>query len=387
MISEKAILLAVGDIAVMTYSPKWEAIVQRVRGRTSIFKKASSTLCKADVVFGQLEVPLTDRSPSFSLPQARRADYARTETAYELKRAGFNVISFASNHCMDWGIEVFFETIQALERAGLKVVGVGKNLEEARKPVFVEAKGNKMAFLAYNSILPMGYWATEDRPGCAPLRIFTLYEQVEHDQPGTPCRIHTFPHREDLKAMVNDIERAKSKADVVVLSLHWGIHFIPAVIADYQREIAHVAIDSGVDLILGHHPHILKPIEVYKGKVIFYSLGNFATDLPFTREMLQERGFKEIQQLNPKWLPNPEHLYNFPPDAEKSMIAKCEISNGAITRVSFLPVHIDRKTAIPEVLKKEDERFMEVVEYVKEITRSQGLDTSFEVTGDEVVIV
>jgi poly-gamma-glutamate synthesis protein (capsule biosynthesis protein) len=383
----KAILLAVGDIAVMTYSPKWETIVQRIRGKDSVFKKVSSTLNGADIVFGQLEIPLTDRSPSFSLPQARRADYARTETAYELKRAGFNVISFASNHCMDWGVEVFFDTIRALEEAGLKVVGVGENLEEARKPVFIEAKGNRVAFLSYNSILPMGYWATENRPGCAPLRVFTFYEQIEHDQPGTPCRIHTFPYREDLQAMIDCIKSAKSRADVVILSLHWGIHFVPAVIADYQREVARIAVDSGADLIVGHHSHILKPIEVYKGKVIFYSLGNFATDLPFTRQMLQERGFEEIRQLNPEWLPDPEHLYNFPPNAEKSIIAKCEISNGTITKVSFLPVYINRRTAVPEILKMEDERFNEVVKYMEEITQSQGLDTKFEVAEEEVVVI
>lgn len=186
--------------------------------------------------------------------------------------------------------------------------------------------------------------------------------------------------------MIDCIKSAKSRADVVILSLHWGIHFVPAVIADYQREVARIAVDSGADLIVGHHPHILKPIEVYKGKVIFYSLGNFATDLPFTRQMLQERGFEEIRQLNPEWLPDPEHLYNFPPNAEKSIIAKCEISNGTITKFSFLPVYINRRTAVPEILKMEDERFNEVVKYMEEITQSQGLDTKFEVAEEEVVI-
>lgn len=382
---DKVTLLAVGDIAVMTYSPKWEKVVQDIRGKDSIFKKVSATLNDADVVFCQLEIPLSDKSP-FSLPQARRADYARTETAYELKKAGFDVVSFASNHCMDWGAETFFDTINALEKAGLKVVGVGKNLEDARKPIFVETKGVRIAFLAYNTILPMGYWATENRPGCAPLRAFTLYEQIEHDQPGTPCRIHTFPNRQDLQAMISDIKKAKSEADLVILSLHWGIHFVPAVIADYQREVAHVAIDNGVDLILGHHAHILKPIEVYKGKVIFYSLCNFAADLPFTREMLQEKGFKEIQKLNPKWIPDPECLYNLPPDTEKTIIAKCEISEKSITKVSFLPVYIDRKTAMPEILKSEDERFWEVVKYMEDITRSQELDTKYTVVENEVLL-
>lgn len=380
---ENIILLGVGDVAFMTFSPQWKPLIQRIRGKESIFKNVSFALNKADIAFCQLEIPLTDKNP-LSLPQARRSDYARTDTAYAIKDAGFSVVSFASNHCMDWGVEVFFDTINALKKVGLQVVGVGKNIEEARRPVVIEVKGIRVAFLAYNSILPIGYWATENRAGCAPLRAWTVYEQVEHDQPGTPCRIHTFPHREDREAMINDIKKAKSKADVVILSFHWGIHFIPAVVADYQRDLAHIAIDAGADLILGHHSHILKPVEVYKGKVIFYSLCNFAVDLPFTKKMLKDRCFKEIQKLNPKWTPDPNCLYNFPPDSQKTMIAKCEIAKGAVQRVSFLPVYIDRKTAAPEVLTREDERFWEVVRYMKEITQHQGLKTKYAVIGDEV---
>jgi len=382
---ENIILLGVGDVAFMTFSPKWKHLIQRIRGKESIFKNTRSVLNKADIAFCQLEIPLTDRNPISSLPQARRSDYARTDTAYAIKDAGFNVVSFASNHCMDWGVEVFFDTINALKKAGLHVVGVGRNIKEARKPVVIEVKGTRVAFLAYNSILPIGYWATENRAGCAPLRAWTVYEQIEHDQPGTPCRIHTFPHAEDQEAMINDIKKAKLQADIVILSIHWGIHFIPAVVADYQRDLAHTAIDAGADLILGHHSHILKPIEVYKGKVIFYSLCNFAVDLPFTKKMLMDKGFKEIQKLNPDWIPDSNCLYNFPQDSQKTIMARCEIAKGTVQKVSFLPVYIDKRTAVPEVLKSEDTRFWEVVKYIKETKQHQELKTKYTVIGNEVV--
>jgi len=274
-----------------------------------------------------------------------------------------------------------------LKGEGISVIGVGKNIEEARKPAILESKGNRVAFLAYNTILPMGYWAEANRPGCAPMRAWTLYEQIEHDQPGTPCRIHTFPHREDLEAMGEDIKRAKKQADVLILSMHWGIHFIPGVLATYQRDMAHVAVDSGADLILGHHAHILKGIEVYKGRVIFYSLCNFAVDLPFTKEHAESKSFKEIQKLNPDWIPDFDCLYNFPRDSQKTIIVKCIISNGAIKSVSFLPTYINKKTSQPEILTSKDERFGEVVRYMEDTTRSQVLDTQYTVNGDEVVLL
>ena len=83
--------------------------------------------------------------------------------------------------------------------------------------------------------------------------------------------------------MVEDIKQVRSVADVVIVSMHWGIHFMPAKLATYQKEVGHAAIDAGADLIIGTHPHILKGIEVYKGKVIFYSLGNFAMDSSVTK--------------------------------------------------------------------------------------------------------
>jgi poly-gamma-glutamate capsule biosynthesis protein CapA/YwtB (metallophosphatase superfamily) len=372
--SDKEILFyAVGDVGPDREDP------------ISIFRNVARTLSQADTTFCQLEVNISERGTR--LPQARHTTRANLKTARAIKEAGFRVVSFAGNHCMDWGQEAFFDTIEALKRERISVIGVGKNIEEARKPAIVECKGSRVAFLAYNTILPMGYWAEANRPGCAPMRAWTLYEQIEHDQPGTPCRIHTFPNREDLDAMGRDIKKAKTQADVVILSMHWGIHFIPAVLATYQREMAHVAIDSGADLILGHHAHILKGIEVYKGRAIFYSLCNFAMDLPFTKEHAESQSFKEIQKLNPDWIPDFECLYNFPTDSQKTIIVKCIISNGAIKSVSFLPTFVNKKTSLPEILTSKDKRFDEVVRYLEEVTRSQALDTRYTVRGDEVVLL
>jgi poly-gamma-glutamate capsule biosynthesis protein CapA/YwtB (metallophosphatase superfamily) len=370
--ADNLVLYAVGDVAPNREDPG------------SIFQHVTGLLKGGNVAFCQLETNLSNRGTP--LPQARLASRTKPETAQAIKEAGFHVVSFASNHCLDWGTEAFFDTIDALKKQGLLVIGVGSNIEEARKPAIIEYEGTRIAFLAYNSILPYGFWAGIDSPGCTPLRAWTLYEQVEHDQPGTPCRIHTFPHKDDLQAMVDDIKKAKSQAHLVILSIHWGIHFIPAVIAEYQREVAHIAIDAGADLILGTHAHILKGIEVYAGKVIFYSLCNFALDLSATKEMLESRRHKEIQKLNPDWQPDPDYpTYYMPTDSRKTVIAKCAISNRELKGVSFLPTYINKQSQ-PEVLTAKDERFGEVVKYIREITRDQGLDTNYTIEGNEVII-
>jgi poly-gamma-glutamate capsule biosynthesis protein CapA/YwtB (metallophosphatase superfamily) len=369
---EDAVFYAVGDIA-----PDRE-------DNASIFQHVASVLNAGDVAFCQLEAVLSERGTP--LPQARLPCRGHARIAGALKEAGFDVVSFASNHCMDWGREAFLDTIGVLQQEGLSVVGVGRNIEEARKPAIVDCRGTRIAFLAYNSILPEGYWADVNRPGCAPMRGLTLYDQVEHDQPGTPCRVHTFPHRDDLRAMVHDIADAKSQADLVVVSMHWGIHFIPAVLADYQRDVARAAIEAGADLIVGTHPHILKGIEVYAGKVIFYSLCNFALDLRAPQELLDSTQHREIERLNPDWKPDPEYpSYFMPPDSRKTIIAKCAIAEKQIKRVSFLPVYINKQSQ-PEILVPSDRRFGEVAQYVEEITRDQGLKTGYALEGEEVVI-
>jgi hypothetical protein len=185
--------------------------------------------------------------------------------------------------------------------------------------------------------------------------------------------------------MVSDIKKAKEQADLIVVSIHWGIHFVPAVIADYQREVARAAIDAGADLILGHHAHILKGVEVYKGKVIFYSLGNFAIELPphFKKEVSNSKSFKEIQALNPDW--NVDKAL-WPVDSYKTIIVKCTITDKQLQKVAFQPAYIDPQTDQPHVLNAGDDHFDEIVENMKKITQSEELPAAFTVKGNEVII-
>ncbi len=332
-------------------------------------------LKQADILFGQLECNLA-RTAERQM-QAYHARRVRPEKASALVAAGFDVISLAGNHALDLGEPAFLETIDTLRNNNIAVIGAGRNIEEARKPFLIERNGTRVAFLSYCSVLPKGYEAGPDKPGCAPLRITTFYEQIDW-QPGTPPRIVTVPDKQDVAAMLEDIGKTRLLADVVILSLHWGVHFVPKVLATYQKEIAHAAIDAGVDLIVGHHPHLLKAIEVYKGKVIFYSLGNFVA--PSSRDRKSEG------RVHYGVTPDPDYPhYPYPPEARKTAIAKCVISSGRIGRVSYLPALIN-KAVQPEALGGHDPRFAEVRGYLDDITRSQGMTTRFVVEGDEVAV-
>lgn len=359
----------------------------------SSFRHVSLLLRESDGVFCQLESVLSEQGDLSSC--TRMGCSSRPEVAGVLADSGFRVVSFASNHALDYGRTAFLETLSHLRAAGLSVIGAGENEQRAREyAVNTAADGTKVAFLGYNSILPQGFWAEEARPGCNPARALTAYCPVEHDQPGTPCRMYTFPHPDDLKKMTEDITRAKQEADVVVVSIHWGIHFKEAVLADYQRYYAHFAIDAGADLILGHHAHILKPVEIYKGKAIFYSLGNFAmeevTDMlrdvkAKGQDMKASKSHTEMTAISDAFQTTKR---SFPMDSYMTMIAKWIIRDRAIRSVSYLPAYLPEDGA-PYIVDPSDPKFDQINNYMKKITAMEGLDTSYQLSqdGKEVILV
>lgn len=361
-------LIAVGDLLVYREKPE------------SIFDHSVKILREADIAFGQLEVPYSDKGSAGS-SGPRGAVPHDVSNFPALPYAGFDVISVASNHTLDWGQDAFLDCKERLRKAGIAPIGGGKDIDEAREPAILERNGTRIAFLGYCSVAPSGYYAdSSGKVGCAPMRAITHYEPFEEDQPGTPCIIKTYPVEEDLQDLVADIKKVRPKADIVAISLHWGIHFQRATIADYQPVVAHAAIDAGADIILGHHAHILKGIEVYKGKVIIYSMGNFASDVP--------PRLKAIGAISPRWMEKARRIYNLSvpdPDKNKTMIAKCIIEDKKIQRVSFVPAFINEHHE-PEPLRLSDPQGQDVVRYMREITQEAGLNATYTVVGDEVVI-
>ena len=236
------------------------------------------TLLAADIRFAQVERVYSERG---RLQSHSGGGHSRLPPAMAsvFTDCGFNIVSVASNHAMDWGGEALLDTVDLLHDQGIQTIGAGRNLADARRAAFIDCNGLRVAFLAYCSILDDGYAAGADKPGVAPLRAYTRYEPVD-DQPGVPPRIVTTPDGQDLAALLADVRSAKEAADKIVLSLHWGIHFVPRLIAEYQKTVADAAFAAGADVILGHHAHVPKAIEVHDGKTCFYSLSNFIMSAP-----------------------------------------------------------------------------------------------------------
>ena len=342
---------------------------------------AGHTLATGDVRFGQCERVYSDRGPR-QLPTGM-SKCLKPHMISVFSHCGFNVVSLASNLTMDSGADALLDTIELFQKKGIQAIGAGRNLQEARRPAIVEQNGVRVAILAYCSVLKEGYAAGPRKAGIAPLRVHTYYEPTQY-QPGVPPRVVTIPYLEDLEGMVEDIVEAKKTAHAVVISLHWGIHHIPRMIAEYQPIVAKAAFKAGADLILGHHAHVPKAVEVRSGKVCFYSLGNFI----FSTVSAQKPGWAESfakQYGQYGVFPDPDEYprLSMGPDSKRSFIAKAVFSREGVKKASFLPVLID-KLSRPEVLSHGDPRFDDALKFMDWV--SEGYDHKFTVEGDEVVV-
>lgn len=255
-----------------------------IDAREEEYQSLVGLLREADITFGNLEVCLTRGGfPAEKLVNLR----ADPEVAEELSELGIDLVSIANNHTLDFGFEGLEETIVSLERAGIPHVGGGRDLALALRPVTVERNGKRFTHFGFSSCLPLGAEAGEARPGIAPIRVTTAYEidpATLLEQPGTVPVVRTVLRKSDLLMAEEAIRRAKRESDFVIVGMHWGMAY-QDLLAEYQQTLAHAIIDAGADLIIGHHPHVPHGVEVYKGKTILYSLGNFVMQYKTSAEL------------------------------------------------------------------------------------------------------
>jgi poly-gamma-glutamate synthesis protein (capsule biosynthesis protein) len=314
----------------------------------------ATALSEADILFANLETVISDiREPS-AVSDYRDVS-SREHTAPNYGAAGFSVLNMANNPSMRLGWPAFARCMELLEAQGIAHIGGGNDIDEARRPAIIERDGTKIAFIGYACVADPAHAARKDRPGLARFRVHTSYQPVPRffEVPGSPPIITTTPDRDDLVALRDNIRRAKDQADVAVISWHWGVS--PATgghneLIDYQMELGHECIDAGADLVVGHHPHALQGIEVYAGKAIFYSLGNF---VPFSA---------------------PSH-------PEATMVAWLRITEKQVREVGFLPARVTT-TNQPTLLNAADSS--DVVERVRAMSDRFG--TRFSLDGDSVVV-
>jgi poly-gamma-glutamate capsule biosynthesis protein CapA/YwtB (metallophosphatase superfamily) len=334
---------------------------------------ADLRMCQLEATLSRLGQARTDvRNPAHRVPP---------ENVAALTRAGFDLITFAGNNNIDYGLEAFYDTIELCESNGIRIVGGGRNLAEARRPVVMTVRGVRVAFMNFCSILRDGYAATDDRGGISPLRVATFYEPLEniYEQPGTPARTRTVMDQGDLDAALAGIARAREDADVVVASFHWGVHFTHD-LAEYQPELGYAAIDAGADVVIGTHPHCLQAIDVYRGKPILYSLGNFAFEQP---EAIARHGVGEYLSFYDIPLEADLTQHPHPRHCRMTVIAKLTISRAGVEEVSLVPAYFN-DAAQPEPLEPGAPKRDEVVGLMQALCAEIG--TTLEDRGRELVV-
>ena len=270
------------------------------------FELSRNKLSKADIVFGNLEAVLSkfdSRHDRFDQVILR----GQPEAIAGLKSAGFKIVALANNHITQHGLKALQETIAVLRENEIGFIGVNIADDNTCNRHIIDKKGMRIGFLGYN-FRPEQYFA-----GPPPYAVG------------------------DTGLIKADIAGLRENCDLIVLSLHWGDEFIDFPSAE-QVTMAHELIDSGADLILGHHPHILQGVERYKGGIIAYSLGNFIFD------MFQERF---------RW----------------TIILKLTIGGRKEIDYEIIPVKINNRFQ-PETL--EGEQGTAIIDHMRELSRKIG---------------
>lgn len=241
---KKLNILAFGDVMLGRYV----RILMDQNGLDYSFQKMNTAenifANGADVVFGNLEGPIHGEgreggtAMSFSF---------NTDVAQVLKNFGFTMMSIANNHALDEGSEGRQTTIEALDGAGIGWCGNANEVDPAS--VYYNTVGDKkFAFVCF----------------------------------------HSATHKLDLEAATNLIKELRPKVDYLIVSIHWGIEYQHKPNYELQVKPAHAFIDAGADFIIGHHPHVVESFEIYNGKMIFYSLGNFIFDQYWSQDTQEE---------------------------------------------------------------------------------------------------
>jgi len=243
------------------------------------FRTVMPRLSQADVLFGNLECCLY--RPPTDTSVANEGFFANPPAGQALKAAGFAAVGNANN--VNYGGDAIRSSLDELKKLGIPSTGAGLNRAQARAPVVVERSGLRVGFIQRTSVYwPTNHEATESTPGVAALRGHTAYQLPLHktrqdippaNRPGVPPIIVTWADKQYLDDYLKELAALRARVDILVASHHWGLH---EEVLDYMPEIAHAAIDAGADVVIGHGPHYSLPVELYKGKPVFYGLGSFS---------------------------------------------------------------------------------------------------------------
>lgn len=276
-------------------------------------------LDRADVRIVNMEGLLVEPAPRGTAPDiAHKPTWRHPGPGMvdALAAAGIDAVSCANN--VSYPPPALLESIAVLDRAGIGHAGAGADAAAAHTLRVVERRGIRVGLLAYTSILfPYGHAASDHAPGVAAVRVATAYrpDPRSAEVPGRVPTVLTTPVPDDLSRMTADVAAARPRCDFLVVSMHWGLP--GAALCDYQPVLARAAIDAGADVIMGHGPHSVHGVDVYRNRPILYSLGNLAFDWPPMRDRHRD-----------------------------GLIALCHLQRRRQTHVTLLPVRRDEANDI-----------------------------------------
>lgn len=243
------------------------------------FNRVAETLRKADILFGNLECCFYQ--PRGEVSAGEEGFHADPAAGRALQIAGFRAVGNANN--VNYGVAAIRSSLAELQKLGIPSTGAGLDRRQARAPVIVERDGVRYGFLQRTSVYwPTNHEAGEHSAGVAALRGHTAYQLPLHrisrdippaNRPGVPPLIVTWADPKYMAEYVDEIKTLRSQVDVLVASQHWGFK---EEVLEYMTEIAHAAVDAGADIVIGHGPHYSLPVEIYKGKPVYYGLGSFS---------------------------------------------------------------------------------------------------------------
>jgi len=224
-----------------------------LHGYSYPFRFIKDSLLECNIVFGNLEAPLvySDRQDKL-VPNGKKAVYLYSDenVGYQLAAAGFNILSLANNHSLDYGEDALLQTMEILDKNLIDYCGVWKgNKGLPNSACIIETEGTKIGFLCYSGVSNSQFEAGAKTYGTIPAL---------------------------MSVIGKDIAKAKKETDLLIVYLHWGIEYEP--VNKGQKSLARKIIDAGADLVVGSHTHMFQDIEKYKEKYIFYGLGNFIFD-------------------------------------------------------------------------------------------------------------
>ncbi len=299
----------------------------------AVFDLVRPQLADAELVFANLECCLFDQADTTG---EQRGFYVPTRFAAALKAAGLHAVGQANN--VNIGREAVASSLAALNQAGIATIGAGLDAAAAYAALVAERDGLRYGILQRTAVYwPDGHEAGPGQAGVAVIRAHTAYrprleQQAARTRPGVPPEVVTFADPASLAECSRAIAALREQAAIVIASFHWGYR---AEVLAYQREFAQAAISAGADLVFGHGPHMILPIELHAGRPIIYGCGNFSFQ------------FAHDSVLHSDWV---------------GLVLRARISNGAIgsIEIGFATRNAANQTVIRSVddLPRERDRLI-----------------------------